>query len=79
MDSKIPETYMSGETADISQYSKLACYNWIMYLDCPDEPLHLGKYLWPAIDVGPAMTAKILQHNGEVVYQNNYRPITIME
>ncbi len=32
-----------------------------------DKLLHLEKYLGPAIDVGPAMTAKILQHNGEVI------------
>ncbi len=51
---------------------ELVWYNWIMYcpgtIDYPNEPLHLGKYLGPTIDVGPAMTAKILQHNSEVAY-----------
>ncbi len=74
---------MSGETADISQFCKLAWYNWIMYcqgtIDFPDEPIHQGKYLGPAIDVGLAMTAKILQHNQEVVYQSIYRPLTVEE
>ncbi len=55
---------MSGETADISQFCELAWYNWIMCrpgtVDYPNELLCLGKYLGPAIDVGPAMTAKIL-------------------
>ncbi len=71
LDDKVPETYMPRETTDISQFCELAWYNWIMYcpgtIDYPDEPLRLRKYLGPAINVGPAMTAKIFQHNGEVV------------
>ena len=27
----------------------------------------LGRYLEPSIDIGPAMTVKILKSNGEVV------------
>ncbi len=46
-------------------------------IDYPDEPLCLGKYLGPAIDVGPAMTAKILQHNGKVVYLSMYHPLIV--
>ncbi len=74
---------MSGETADISQFCELAWYNWVMYrpgtIDYPNEPLRLGTYLGPAINVGPGMTAKILQHNGEVVYWSTYCPLTIEE
>ncbi len=74
---------MSGETADISQFCELAWYDWIMYrpgtIEYPDEPLRLGRYLGPAINVGPAMTAKILQQNGEVVYHSTYRPLTVEE
>ncbi len=74
---------MSGETTDISQFCELAWYNWVMYcpgtIDYPNEPLRLGKYLGTAIDVGPAMTAKILQHNGKVVYRSTYRPLTVEE
>ncbi len=69
--------------ADISQFCELAWYNWIMYclitIDYPDEPLRLGKYLGPAIDVGPATTAKILQQNGKTVYNSTYRPLTVEE
>ncbi len=74
---------MSGETADISQFCKLAWYDWIVYrpgtIKYPDEPLGLGRYLGPAIDVGLAMTAMILQMNGEVVYRSMYRPLTVEE
>ncbi len=48
-------------------------------INYPDEPLCPGKYLGPVIDVGPARTAKILQHNGEVVYQSMYWSLTIEE
>ncbi len=76
LDGEVPKTYMSGETADISQFFELAWYNWVMYrpgtVDYPDEPLQLGKCLVPALNVGPAVTAKILQHNGEVVYRSTY-------
>lgn len=83
LDGKVPKMYMPGETADISQFHKFAWYNWIIYspgtIDYPDEPLCLGKYLGPAIDVGLAMTAKILQHNGKVVDHSMYHPLTIEE
>ena len=45
----------------------------------PDENPVLGRFLGVAIDVGPAMTAKILKPNGEVVYQSTYRRLTDSE
>ncbi len=48
-------------------------------VDYPNEPSHLRKYLGPAIDVGHAMTAKLLQYNDKVVYQSMYRPLIIEE
>ncbi len=83
LDGEVPETYMSGETADISQFCELAWYDWIMYcpgtIEYPDEPLRLGRFLGPAIDVGLAMTAKTLQQNGEVMYCSTHRLLTIEE
>lgn len=68
---------MTEEAADISQFCELSCYEWVMYMpgviDCHKEPLHLGKYLGPAIDIAPAMTTKIVQSNGEVVYHKQYK------
>ncbi len=72
LDGEVSKTYLFGETANISQFCELAWYNRVMYrpgtIDYPNEPLRLGKYLGPAIDVGPAMTAKILQHNCKAAY-----------
>jgi hypothetical protein len=43
-----------------------------------DNPV-LGCYLGPAIGVGPALTAKILKANGEVIYWSTYRALTDVE
>ncbi len=74
-----PETLMSGETPDISQFCELSFYEWVMVRDegenvaYPNENPILGRYLGVATDVGPAMTAKILKSNGEVIYRSTYR------
>ncbi len=64
---------MSGKTADISQFCELGWYEWVKFcsttISFPEDPLVLGKYLGPSIDVGPAMTAKILTPTGKVVLQ----------
>ncbi len=83
LDGKVSETNASRETAGISQFCELGWYNWIMYhlgtIDYLDEPLLLGKYLGPAIDVGSDKTAKTLQQNGKVVYRSTYCPLTVEE
>ncbi len=68
-----PQTIMSGKTADISAYCELSFYEWIMFREesktvaFPDKNPTLGRYLGVAIDVGPAMTAKTLKANGQVI------------
>ena len=39
---------------------------------CPGDHFTLGKYLGLIIDVGPAMTAKILAQNGQVLHRSTY-------
>ena len=39
----------------------------------PDKNPMLGRYLGPAIDVGAAVTAKIMNRHGEVVHRSTYR------
>jgi hypothetical protein len=80
---EVPETVMSGKTSDISQFCEFAFYDWIMFRDQPvafpdDNPV-LGRYLGPAIDVGPALTTKILKANGEFVYRSTYPALTDVE
>eukprot|EP00934_Nitzschia_sp_Nitz4_P008127 Nitzschia sp. Nitz4//scaffold260_size33533//228//6137//NITZ4_007876-RA/size33533-snap-gene-0.41-mRNA-1//-1//CDS//3329544674//8117//frame0 len=77
---KTPETKMFGETADISQLCEIGFYDWVMFRDTmvpfPDSKLVLGRYLGPSMGIGPAMTAKILKSNGEVVHRSTYRSLT---
>ncbi len=74
---EVPETVVSGKTLAISQFCKFAFYDWLMFRDepvaFPDDNPMLGRYLGPAINVGPALTAKILKANGQVVYRLTYR------
>ena len=77
LNGQVPETVMSGETADISFICELGWYDWVKFRDTseafPNDKVVLGRYLGPSIDVGPALTAKILKMNGTIVYQSTYR------
>ena len=76
LNGEVPETIVSGETSDISQFCELEWYEWVYFRDTsvqfPEDKAVLGRYLGPSIDIGPAMTAKILKANGEVVYRSTY-------
>ena len=77
---EVPETIISGETAEVSPLAQLGWYEWCMFRDTavpfPDDKMILGRYLGPSIDIGPAMTAKILKANGEVLHRSTYRELT---
>ena len=67
---QVPETIMTGDTANISQICQFGWYDWVMYYantTFPDDKALLGQYLGPAIDVGSMLTAKILKPNGQYV------------
>jgi hypothetical protein len=67
---EVPETIMTGSTANISHICEFGWYDWVMFRDniptFPDVKLILGRYLGPA-DVGLALTAKILKSNVQTV------------
>ena len=71
---------MSVKAADIRQFYKLEWFKWVMFPDetvsFPDDVLKLGHYLGQSIDVGPAMTMRILTENGQVLHRSTYRPLT---
>ena len=73
---------MKGGTADISQICKFAWYDWVMFRNTvntiafPDKRLTLGRYLGPAINIGSALTAKILKQNGQYVCRLTLRHLT---
>jgi hypothetical protein len=75
-----PETIMLSSTADISTICQFAWYDWVMFCDTaptfPDDMHVLGRYLGPAIDIGPATTVKILKSNGQIVFRSMLRHLT---
>ena len=77
---QVPQTLMTGQTADISQLFELGWYDWCYYHDSaikfPNDKLILGRWLGPSIDVGPAMTGKILKPNGNTRHVSTYRALT---
>ena len=80
LDGQVPETLVMGNTADISALSLFGWFKWVMFRDTvatyPDDKMVLGRDLGPAIDIGPAMTRKILKANGQVVYRSTVRSLT---
>ena len=80
---QVPETVVSGETADISPFASFKWYEWVYFRDTavafPEPQMVLGRDIGPAIDIGPAMTRKILKDNGQVVYRSTVRPLTLDE
>jgi hypothetical protein len=65
---------------DISTTAEYAWYEWVKFRDTaakfPVSKIQLGRDLGAAIDIGPAMTRKVLKQNGSVVYRSSVRPLT---
>jgi hypothetical protein len=73
LDGQVPWTIVKSETANISAIALFCWYIWVIFRDTsisfPEDNMDLGHNLGPAIDVGLAMTWKILKENGgQVVY-----------
>ena len=83
LEGQVPETIMTGQTADISPYIEHEWYDWVFAFDTgrqyPNDKEILGRYLGPARNVGPAMCAKILKRNGQILYTSTYRSLTPKE
>ena len=71
---------VSGETADISPFAEYKWYEWVMFRDTsvsfPEDYMVRGRDLGPAIDIGPAMSRKIIKQNGQIVYRSTVRSLT---
>ena len=77
---QVPQTRMTGHTADISQFFEFEWYDWCWYHDSaisfPEDKKVLGRWLGPTIDIGPAMTGKILKPNGNTMIVSTYWALT---
>lgn len=80
---QVPETIMTGETADISYICEYSWYEWVMYNDAttyPEDKEKLGRYLGPTLPgIGSVMSYKILRSNGERVFRSTMRKLTPQE
>jgi hypothetical protein len=77
---QVPESKIKGETVDISTIEEYAWYEWVKFRDTaakfPVSKIQLGRDLGAAIDIGPAITRKILKQNGSIMYRSSVRPLT---
>jgi hypothetical protein len=73
LEGQLPERKIKGETVDISTIAEYAWYEWVKLRDTaaefPVSKIQLGRDLGAAIDIGHAMTRKILKQNGSVMYR----------
>ena len=81
---EVPDTVTTGDTAEIITISINGWYDWIKLYDpsgnsFPEDKYYPKRYLGPAIDTGPSLTAKILKMNGEVFHQSTYRSLTAQD
>ena len=80
LDGQVPETILTGYTADISQLYEFEWYEFIKYYESaaryPEDKMVLGRYLGPAMDVGPHLTAIVLKMNSEETYCSTYQKLT---
>jgi hypothetical protein len=80
LEGQVPESKIKGETVDISTIAEYAWYEWVKFRDTsaefPVSKIQLGRDLGAAIDIGPAMTRKILKKNGMVMYRSSFRYLT---
>ena len=80
---EVPETLVTGQTADISSLAEFEWYQWVLYYDelasYPDDKQKLARWLGPSFDVGSAMTAKLLKENGNYAHRSTYRALTADE
>jgi hypothetical protein len=80
LEGQVPESEIKGETVDIYTIAEYAWCEWVKFRDTaakfPVSKIQLGRDLGADIDIGPAMTRKILKQNGSFMYRSSVRPLT---
>jgi hypothetical protein len=83
LEGQVPESRVKGETADISTIAEYGWYEWVKYRDTaaffPVSKRQLRRDLVAAIEIGPAMSRKILKANGQVLYRTSVGSLTLDE
>ena len=80
-DHQTPEAKIHGMSTDISDICEFEFYKWVMFNDSqatfPETKFHVGRWLGHAVDVGSALTYKILKSNGQLVPRSTIRHLTL--
>jgi hypothetical protein len=80
LEGQVPDSRMKCETTDISTIVEYGWYEWVKFQDTAASftvsKIQLGRDLVAAIDIGPAMSRKILKANGQVLYRTSIRSLT---
>jgi hypothetical protein len=80
---QVPESIVKGKTVDISTTAEYGWYEWVRYRDTaasfPVSEIQVGRYMGAAIDIGTAMSRKVLKANGQVMYRTSVRSLTLDE
>ena len=83
LDHHTPEAKMHGMSSDISDICEFEFYEWVMFNDSqatfPKTKFQVGRWLGTSIDVGSALTYKILKSNGQVVPRSTIIHLTLDE
>ena len=76
---QVPETIMTGDTADISYITEFTWFDWVMFRDevpgYPNNKMTLGRYLGLAMATGSALASKTLKANGQFVCRTTVQPL----
>ena len=72
---------MHGISSDISDICEFEFYELVMFNDSqatfPETKFLVGQWLGPVVDVGSALTYKILKRNSQVVPRSTIRHLTL--
>jgi hypothetical protein len=83
LEGQVPESKIKGGAVDISTIAEYDWYEWVKFRDTsakfPVSKIQLGRNLGAAIDIGPAVTRKILKKNGMPIYRSSVRSLTLDE
>ncbi|GAX09610.1 hypothetical protein FisN_38Lu038 [Fistulifera solaris] len=79
---RTPYEIMTGETPDISEYIDFEFYDWVWYLNNPNDkesPPELGRWLGVSYRVGAAMCYFVLTQKGVVLSRSSVQPFNLQE
>ena len=80
LDGEVPETVMTGQTANIGPWCDFQWFQWVKYYDevagFPEDKQALARYLGPSVGIGSLLTGKLLKTNGNYYYTSSFRALT---